>query len=148
MPNACTSSLTLFFLLCEQHPMHLHYVHFEVISRHKIKFDTQAINRICGTRGAQDGMCLKPKQTTQHDGEKGAGYEAYVPTNYDAAFGDAVEVGSDYVGEKSQYKDVVSALPAQITRIRALFDKKGRFVWHCHFVSHEDHEMMRMFQVF
>jgi spore coat protein A, manganese oxidase len=94
------------------------------------------------------GICLKPKATTQHDGTKGTGYAAYIPINYESAIGELVEVGSEYVGETTQYKDVISALPGQITSIRALFDKRGRFIWHCHFVSHEDHEMMRTFQVF
>jgi FtsP/CotA-like multicopper oxidase with cupredoxin domain len=125
----------------------LHYVHFEVVSRTEIKFDTAAVNRICAERGAVNGVCLKAKVTTQHDGEKGTGYEAYIPTNNALAVGDSVRVGDEYVSERGQYKDTVAALPGQITRIRAQFDRRGRFVWHCHFLSHEDHEMMRIFQV-
>ena len=44
-------------------------------------------------------------------------------------------------------KDMVTALPEQITRIKATFDKPGRYVWHCHILSHEDHEMMRVLHV-
>ena len=33
------------------------------------------------------------------------------------------------------------------TRIVAHFDLPGRFVWHCHILSHEDHEMMRPYIV-
>lgn len=44
-------------------------------------------------------------------------------------------------------KDTVIAYPHQVTRIRATFDKPGLFVWHCHILEHEDHEMMRPFRV-
>ncbi len=40
-------------------------------------------------------------------------------------------------------KDTVLAYPGEVTRIRARFDRPGRYVWHCHTLSHEDHEMMR-----
>ena len=44
-------------------------------------------------------------------------------------------------------KDTVIAYPDEVTRIRAHFDKPGLFVWHCHILEHEDHEMMRPFRV-
>ena len=44
-------------------------------------------------------------------------------------------------------KDTVLALPGEITRIKANFDRAGRFVWHCHIIDHEDNEMMRPYQV-
>ena len=44
-------------------------------------------------------------------------------------------------------KDTVIAYPGEVTRIRAHFDKRGLFVWHCHILEHEDHEMMRPFRV-
>ncbi|MEA3273799.1 MAG: multicopper oxidase domain-containing protein [Pseudomonadota bacterium] len=40
------------------------------------------------------------------------------------------------------WKDTVIAYPGEITRVRALFDKAGLYVWHCHILSHEDNEMM------
>jgi hypothetical protein len=44
-------------------------------------------------------------------------------------------------------KDMVIAYPQEITRVKALFDKPGLFVWHCHIVEHEDNEMMRPYHV-
>jgi len=48
---------------------------------------------------------------------------------------------------ESGFKDVVIAYPGEITRVKALFDQAGRYVWHCHIVEHEDNEMMRPYRV-
>jgi len=44
-------------------------------------------------------------------------------------------------------KDTVIVLPGQVTRIIARYDKLGKYVWHCHLLSHEDYDMMRPFEV-
>jgi FtsP/CotA-like multicopper oxidase with cupredoxin domain len=44
-------------------------------------------------------------------------------------------------------KDTVIAYPGEITRVKATFDRAGRYVWHCHIVEHEDNEMMRPYVV-
>jgi spore coat protein A len=44
-------------------------------------------------------------------------------------------------------KDTVVALPDGVTRVKATFDRTGQFVWHCHILEHEDHEMMRPYSV-
>ena len=44
-------------------------------------------------------------------------------------------------------KDTVIAYPNEITRVKALFDRPGLFVWHCHILEHEDNEMMRPYRV-
>jgi spore coat protein A len=48
---------------------------------------------------------------------------------------------------ESGYKDTVIAYPGEITRVKALFDMAGLYVWHCHIVEHEDNEMMRPYVV-
>lgn len=48
---------------------------------------------------------------------------------------------------ESGTKDTVIAYPGEITRIKAQFDLPGLYVWHCHIVEHEDHEMMRPYFV-
>jgi bilirubin oxidase len=45
------------------------------------------------------------------------------------------------------FKDTVIAYPGEITRVKALFDLPGLYVWHCHIVEHEDNEMMRPYRV-
>jgi bilirubin oxidase len=44
-------------------------------------------------------------------------------------------------------KDTVIAYPGEITRVKATYDRAGLFVWHCHIVEHEDHEMMRPYMI-
>jgi spore coat protein A, manganese oxidase len=44
-------------------------------------------------------------------------------------------------------KDTVIAYPGEITRVKGTYDRAGLFVWHCHIVEHEDHEMMRPYRV-
>lgn len=45
------------------------------------------------------------------------------------------------------YKDTVIVYPDEITRVKALFDLAGLYVWHCHILEHEDNEMMRPYRV-
>lgn len=46
------------------------------------------------------------------------------------------------------FKDTVRANPGQVTRLIAKFcDFAGEYVWHCHILEHEDHEMMRPYMV-
>jgi spore coat protein A len=44
-------------------------------------------------------------------------------------------------------KDSCASPTGYITRVKAHFDHKGLFVWHCHLFDHEDNSMMRPFQV-
>jgi spore coat protein A, manganese oxidase len=46
------------------------------------------------------------------------------------------------------WKDTVRADPGMVTRIVMRFEgEPGRYVWHCHFLEHEDNEMMRPYEV-
>jgi FtsP/CotA-like multicopper oxidase with cupredoxin domain len=61
------------------------------------------------------------------------------------ALGNLVPTGVTYpsLPNEKGYKDTVISYPGQIVRIKANFDIAGLYVWHCHIIEHEDHEMMR-----
>jgi len=105
----------------DAHPVHVHLVHFEVLDRQRFSAD------------------LLPTTTPQHDGASGTGYRL-------ANIRKRGRVTGPGPTEQTR-RDMVMALPGEVTRIKMTFDKPGRYVWHCHILSHEDHEMMRPFQV-
>jgi FtsP/CotA-like multicopper oxidase with cupredoxin domain len=138
----------------DAHPVHLHLVHFEVGARQKIKLDTNADEDGFIPEGmdpADDGAYLVLQPTVQHNSVAGdpdtygSGFRIVHPTDPEDAYGDPVPQPAEYV--ENAPKDMVTALPGQVTRIKATFDKPGRYVWHCHILSHEDHEMMRVLHV-
>ncbi|NOZ54357.1 MAG: multicopper oxidase domain-containing protein [Gammaproteobacteria bacterium] len=49
--------------------------------------------------------------------------------------------------EEAGWKDTAQAHPGEVIRVIANYDLLGEYVWHCHILEHEDHEMMRKFEV-
>jgi spore coat protein A len=49
--------------------------------------------------------------------------------------------------EERGWKDTWVMYPGEVTRVIATFDLEGLYAWHCHILSHEDHEMMRPYYV-
>ncbi|HEX4999394.1 MAG TPA: multicopper oxidase domain-containing protein [Terriglobia bacterium] len=102
----------------DAHPIHLHDVLFSVMDRQPIRFEKS------------DAMsaCRMPMKTfpIQIEGQARAS-ELY----------------------ERGFKDTAIAHPAEVTRIVVDFAhaKPGRFAWHCHILEHEDHEMMRPYDV-
>lgn len=47
------------------------------------------------------------------------------------------------------WKETVRCYPGQVIRVRMKFDSgfKGHYVWHCHILEHEEHDMMHEFEV-
>jgi FtsP/CotA-like multicopper oxidase with cupredoxin domain len=140
----------------DAHPVHLHLVHFEILGRQWINFDDNADEDGFipeGSSAADDGAYLVPQPTVQHNSVAGdpntygLGFRIVHPSNPDDAYGPGVSLNGDDGYVENAPKDMVTALPGQITRIKATFDKPGRYVWHCHILSHEDHEMMRVLHV-
>lgn len=105
----------------DAHPVHVHLVSFEVINREAFDADVDDVPQ------------------PMHDGTFGTGGQI---TNI--TLGGSPTPPMD--NEKGP-KDTVQVYPGEVTRVKAKFDRPGRYVWHCHILSHEDHEMMRPMHV-
>jgi spore coat protein A len=105
----------------DAHPIHLHLVAFQLLNRESF----------VGS--------VEEEPQVQHDGGVGVG-----------GILENVVLGGDPRGPEPNeegWKDTAVMLPGEVTRVAARFDRSGRYVWHCHILSHEDHEMMRPYLV-
>jgi FtsP/CotA-like multicopper oxidase with cupredoxin domain len=104
----------------DAHPIHVHLVHFEIIGRNLFTSD----------------VVEQPIHT--HDGGVGVGFRL-----------ENIVIGAPkrVLNTEQGPKDMVLCYPGEVTRIKMKFDKAGRYVWHCHILSHEDSEMMRPMHV-
>ena len=103
----------------DAHPVHLHLVDFRVLDRQP--FTGTVVPKPMGANGATVGGYLT-----------------------DIALPGPVRPAEP--GEAGR-KDTVITYPGEVTRILVRFPLAGEYVWHCHILSHEDHEMMRRFIV-
>jgi spore coat protein A len=115
----------------DAHPIHLHLVSFRIIDRTDM-----------GTEGDEfsGDWYVEEKPQPQHDESFGTGGILHLNTA-------PTFPGTDPVPYEAGMKDTAVMLPNQVTRVIATFDRPGRYVWHCHILSHEDNEMMRPFEV-
>lgn len=116
------------------HPIHIHLVNFQVINREPFTVE-----------GEEPDFGVVPKDIPAHGGhgiavEGGGRYldPALVKLSGKARAPEPYEQGP---------KDVVIAYGGEVTRVIAKFDRPALYVWHCHILHHEDHDMMRPFYV-
>lgn len=103
----------------DAHPLHMHLVDFRIIDRQAFA-------------GA-----IQPKVNS--DGSSGA---ILIPDSI-ALAGMPVAPSAWEAGRK----DTVKTFPGEVTRVLVTFKRRGEYVYHCHILSHEDHEMMRPYEV-
>lgn len=110
----------------DAHPMHLHQVAFQIIEREDF---------------AQDCTIGETPLAPQCVTPAGIAPGPYTPASVIkfAAPGTITPADSSEAG----WKDTVMCPPGKVTRVRAKFDIPGTYVWHCHILSHEEHDMMR-----
>jgi len=129
-----TETWEVFNATADAHPIHLHLVKFQIINREEFTpYDNEALE-------IEDNVSEKPQ--TQHNGSPSTGGYFHL---------DPVSPLTGNISEPLSYetgwKDTFIIPPGQVGRLMAKFDRPGRYVWHCHILSHEDHEMMRPFNV-
>ena len=105
----------------DAHPVHLHLVKFQILSK----------QTFTGT--------LTDKTQVLHNGGIGMG----------ATLSNIVLTGTPqtFTPAQSGWKDTHILMPGEVMKIKAKFDLAGEYVWHCHILSHEDHDMMRQLVV-
>ena len=108
----------IFNTTADSHPIHIHELLFRVLNRQPIAFDKKLAAAVCN---------------------------APLPTFPITVTGAPTAA----VGYETGFKDTVLCPPGQVTRIVVDFGDTtpGRFVWHCHILEHEDHEMMRPYVI-
>jgi spore coat protein A, manganese oxidase len=118
-PRAGKSEVWEFFnTTADAHPIHMHLVDFRIVNR-------------------QD-FAIATVDKTNSDGSTGASV-----VSAPQFLGSPVAAPPHEVGKK----DTVVAYPGQVTRLLVNFSRAGEYVYHCHILSHEDHEMMRRYEV-
>ena len=119
-PQAGTTEIwEIYNTTVDAHPIHVHLVDFRVLDRRPF---TATVNPKTNTDGSIGGL-LDPATIV---------------------LGGPVRPSAAY--EKGR-KDTVITFPGEVTRIQMTFKRPGEYVYHCHILSHEDHEMMRPFEV-
>ncbi|NPV67882.1 MAG: multicopper oxidase domain-containing protein [Anaerolineae bacterium] len=114
----------IFNATVDAHPIHLHLVTFEVLNRQKYTATILPKSNIDP---------LHPNDPPTLGGKL---------TNIQLK-GRPTPAAANERGPK----DTAQMFPGEVTRIKVRFDRPGRYVWHCHILSHEDHEMMRPYYV-
>jgi spore coat protein A, manganese oxidase len=116
--NGTTEVWQIFNTTADTHPIHLHQVGFQVLTRQS--FSTKLVNLGLSATGVTMWGMSKTK---------------LLGTPVLAA------------GNEVAWKDTIQLNPGEVITVRAKFDLPGKYVTHCHILSHEEHDMMRYMQI-
>jgi spore coat protein A, manganese oxidase len=162
-----TEKWQLINLTMDAHPMHMHLVQFQLVSRQKfdaMRYMDDYMGSFTGVNGGMPGMFM---------GADGPPFR-YDKKNADGAVGGNLPVTPYLIGapvpadpNERGWKDVIKSYPGEVTTYmvrfaptdlplhtpklisRYTFDPSvgPGYVWHCHIVEHEDNDMMRPLNV-
>lgn len=126
-----TENWEVFNFTEDAHPVHLHLTQFAGLGRREFDFEDND----------EDGI---------PDDTNGDGKISYGSLQADD-FGDhdilVSETLTPLEPEEGGRQDTLYVGPGEMLELNAYFEKEGLYVWHCHILSHEDHEMMRPMDV-
>jgi hypothetical protein len=108
----------IFNTTADTHPIHLHQVAYQVLTRQM--FSTKLVNLGVSDSGVTKWGMSRTRFTS-----------APVLAR----------------GNEQAWKDTIQLNPGEVITLRATFDIEGKYVTHCHILSHEEHDMMRYMQV-
>jgi spore coat protein A len=113
----------------DAHPIHMHLVKFRIVNRQPFINDPTVT-----------------QQKAMSNGWTGVKFTAppVLGTNPPTLAG-AVPTIAPFT--EQGWKDTVVCPPSQVTRVVVSFPKRGTYVYHCHILGHEEHDMMRWFTV-
>ena len=115
----------------DSHPIHLHLVDFEVLSRQAFRWDDETDDGEAYQEAAEEFVAGEADSRPAIDDYVTLSGEAVPPNPNDR-----------------RHKDTVLVNPGEIVRIRPAFTgHTGRFPWHCHILEHEDQLMMLQYEV-
>jgi spore coat protein A, manganese oxidase len=140
--NGTTEDWYFVNLSGDAHPMHLHLVQFNVVSRQDFNSDKYLADWLRLNQAGLTNGKLPFKMDWQ---TKVLPFEPYLKPGTKALA----------LPDEKGWKDVVRAMPGQVTQIRVRYKQQNGnpypfdptagpgYVWHCHIIDHEDNEMMR-----
>jgi spore coat protein A, manganese oxidase len=106
----------------DAHPLHMHLVRFRVLNRQPFTCTVTNKDMINGWTGV---TITDPASPQPQLDRKVTGPDPY-------------ETG---------WKDTAVCPPGFVTRVLVTFNRPGKYVYHCHILSHEEHDMMRWYTV-
>ncbi len=118
----------------DSHPMHIHLVQFKVDR-------IIQINSAEGVDENGDPLLIDLRQPGENASD-------ILNPSFAKNFMVNVDVGQDLPVAETGFKDTVRVDPGTIVEVVAQFKGfLGRYLYHCHLLEHEDHDMMRQFVV-
>jgi len=140
IPEGSTERWRFVNLTADTHPMHVHLVQFLPIMRQNIlTINTTTVDRTATATESVGDQIL---------GETAISIGNVTPIALTTEQLDNSHINANLDANEQCLKDTVRVNPGEMLDIIARFEEyHGRFVYHCHLLEHEDHDMMRQFIV-